>query len=65
MVRFDSKVLLGGLRKQPLLSDSAFSTIKYLCKAGARVILVSSWDETCNLKIITVDSVAGKMILLI
>lgn len=50
MVRFDSKILLGEFQEHQFLFGIALSTIKYLYKAGARVILVSSWHEECNLK---------------
>lgn len=60
MVRFDSKILLGEFQEHQFLFGIALSTIKYLYKAGARVILVSSWHEECNLKTNSAKPVAGK-----
>lgn len=65
MVRFDSKILLGELQEHQFLSGSALSTIEYLFKAGARVILVSSWREESNLKTNSAKHIAGKVDLLI
>lgn len=65
MVRFHSKILLGELKERQFLSDIALSTIKYLVKAGARVILVSSWHEESNLKTNSTKPIAGKVDLFI
>ncbi|KAL0409960.1 UNVERIFIED_CONTAM: Phosphoglycerate kinase [Sesamum latifolium] len=47
MVRFDSMVLLQGKKgHQP--PANAFSTIKYLYEAGAKVVLVGGWSKTIN-----------------
>ncbi|VFQ72753.1 unnamed protein product [Cuscuta campestris] len=48
MVRFDKMVILDGMRKNQPLPASSFSTIKYLYESGAKVILVSSWNEIIN-----------------
>ncbi|KAL0375043.1 UNVERIFIED_CONTAM: tRNA (guanine-N(7)-)-methyltransferase [Sesamum radiatum] len=48
MVRFDSVVLLQGRKGHQSPAANAFSTIKYLYEAGAKVVLVGSWRETIN-----------------
>ncbi|XP_020553516.1 uncharacterized protein LOC105174272 isoform X1 [Sesamum indicum] len=48
MVRFDSMVLLQGRKGHQSPPANAFSTIKYLHEAGAKVVLVGGWRETIN-----------------
>ncbi|KAL6574868.1 hypothetical protein OROMI_012153 [Orobanche minor] len=48
MVRFDAMVLLQGMKEHQPLPADAFSTIKYLYEAGAKVVLVSSWNKNMN-----------------
>lgn len=45
MVRFDAMILFQGMKEHLPSSTNAFSTIKYLYGAGAKVILVGSWNE--------------------
>ncbi|KAL8040403.1 hypothetical protein ABFS82_10G092900 [Erythranthe guttata] len=52
LVRFDAVILLHGNLSPPA---NAFSTIKYLYEAGAKVILVGSWNENTGSN----ESVAG------
>lgn len=61
MVRFDSKLLFQQLQEQKIQCESAVCTIKYLYEAGAKVILVSSWDADAanNMKILRAESIAG------
>ncbi|KAL0347158.1 UNVERIFIED_CONTAM: Phosphoglycerate kinase [Sesamum calycinum] len=48
MVRLDSMVLLQGRKGHQSPAANAFSTIKYLYEAGAKVVLVGGWSETIN-----------------
>ncbi|KAK6147026.1 hypothetical protein DH2020_017938 [Rehmannia glutinosa] len=48
MVRFDAMILLQGMKEQHSSPGNACSTIKYLYEAGAKVILVGSWNENTN-----------------
>ncbi|KAL6507894.1 hypothetical protein OROGR_024089 [Orobanche gracilis] len=48
MVRFDAMVLLRGMKEHQPLPADAFSTVKYLYEAGAKVVLVSSWNKNTN-----------------
>ncbi|KAK4419239.1 Phosphoglycerate kinase [Sesamum alatum] len=48
MVRFDAMVLLEGRKGHQSPPENAFSTIKYLYEAGAKVVLVGSWSKTIN-----------------
>nr|GMC98833.1 phosphoglycerate kinase, cytosolic-like isoform X1 [Ipomoea batatas] len=47
MVRFDSTILPVDKKK---LDHQSASTVKYLCEARAKVILVGSWSSTINSK---------------
>lgn len=64
MVRFDTLVLLQGMKEHKSLPENAFFTIKYLYDSSAKVILVGSWNETANPKFhvggsLSTKSVAG------
>ncbi|EPS66197.1 hypothetical protein M569_08579, partial [Genlisea aurea] len=48
MVRMDSMIISRGMKEHQWLPDNAFSTIIYLQKAGARVVLVSSWNANAK-----------------
>ncbi|PIN04608.1 3-phosphoglycerate kinase [Handroanthus impetiginosus] len=48
MVRFDTMIILQGMKEHQSSPENAFSTIKYLYEAGAKVILVGSWSENAN-----------------
>ncbi|KAG8376598.1 hypothetical protein BUALT_Bualt09G0080200 [Buddleja alternifolia] len=48
MVRFDSVILLQEKLEHQSPPENAVYTIKYLYEAGAKVILVSSWNENTN-----------------
>ncbi|GAV90593.1 PGK domain-containing protein/Methyltransf_4 domain-containing protein [Cephalotus follicularis] len=59
MVRFDSTIVLGEEVKPSSQSVSnALFTIKYLHEAGAKLILVSDWNEKKNLKLLAAESIA-------
>ncbi|CAA2980848.1 phosphoglycerate kinase, cytosolic-like isoform X1 [Olea europaea subsp. europaea] len=58
MVRFDSSILLLGKKEYQSPPASARSTIKYLHKAGAKVILVGSWSWDNNLRLSSAESAA-------
>ena len=66
MVRFDSKLLFQQLQERKIQCENAVSTIKYLHEAGAKVILVSSWDADAEntMKIVRAESIAGMIILI-
>lgn len=60
LVRFDSTILLQEEDDHIAQSASnAIFTIKYLHEAGAKVILVSDWSVTNNLKHFDSESIAG------
>lgn len=62
MVRFDSTIILRKKQDQlDSLVTSAISTIKYLYEAGAKLILVSSWRTKSNSKLLSAESVAGRL----
>lgn len=48
MVRFDTLILLQGMKEHQSLPANASLTIKYLHDSSAKVILVGSWNETTN-----------------
>lgn len=50
MVRFDTLILLQGMKEHQSLPANASLTIKYLHDSSAKVILVGSWNETTNSK---------------
>nr|GMD47803.1 Phosphoglycerate kinase [Ipomoea batatas] len=55
MVRFDSTILPVDKKK---LDPQSASTVKYLCEARAKVILVGSWSSTINSKPLALEAVA-------
>lgn len=60
LVRFDSTLLLREeLNVNSRSVSLAFLTIKYLYEAGARIILVSDWEDEIGSKLVDVESVAG------
>ncbi|XP_071910570.1 uncharacterized protein [Coffea arabica] len=63
MVRFDSKLLFQQLQERKIQCENAVSTIKYLHEAGAKVILISSWDadDENTMKIVRAESIAGAL----
>ncbi|XP_074312041.1 uncharacterized protein LOC141647657 isoform X2 [Silene latifolia] len=59
LIRFDSSILLEQkLNRQFSLNSSAYVTIKYVYKAGAKIILMSSWSVQRNTKVISEEAVA-------
>lgn len=70
MVRFDTMILLQGMKEHQSLPANAFSTIKYLYESGAKVILVGSWNENTNTRFrseacLSTESVAGAHLILL
>ena len=60
LVRFDSSILLSEEADRIARSSSnALFTIKYLHKAGAKVVLVSDWSAKSDSKLFVSESVAG------
>lgn len=59
MVRLDVTVLLREQKKQQSPVARVISTIKYLHKAGAKLILISSWSLRANLQLLKLEYVAG------
>ena len=62
MVRLDSALLLGHLGTCTFSLERALLTIKYLYKARAKVVIVTSWDtvlQSDNPEIKSIDSFAG------
>ena len=60
MVRFDSSILIQQEvdRHCPIITN-AYETIKYIYKAGAKIILTSSWNVKHGSKVLSVEDVAG------
>ncbi|XP_057549345.1 uncharacterized protein LOC130827599 isoform X4 [Amaranthus tricolor] len=59
MVRFDSSILLNQkLGQFSSITSNAFFTIRYLCEAGAKVVLISSWNVKSDSKILSEAAVA-------
>ncbi|KMT06243.1 hypothetical protein BVRB_7g161710 isoform A [Beta vulgaris subsp. vulgaris] len=59
MVRFDSSILFYQKLDQSIsITSNAFFTIKYVFEAGAKIILISSWNVKCNAKILSEEAVA-------
>lgn len=70
MVRFDTLILLQGMKEHQSLPANASLTIKYLHDSSAKVILVGSWNETTNSKFhvggcLSTKSVAGDNLILL
>lgn len=66
LVRFDSTILLRDNIDQDVQSaSSALHTIKYLHEAGAKIILVSGWRRKNDLKLFSVEYIAGYCIVLL
>lgn len=60
MVRIEVDVLLRAKQDQNTPASSfTFSTIKYLYRSDAKIILVGNWSVTFDSKIPTVEFVAG------
>ena len=62
VVRLDSALLLGHSRTCTFSRERALLTIKYLYKARAKVVIVTSWDtvlQSDNPEIKSIDSFAG------
>ncbi|XP_057779198.1 uncharacterized protein LOC130997788 isoform X2 [Salvia miltiorrhiza] len=62
MVRFDTLVILQGMKDHKPLPENAFSTIKYLYDSRAKVILVGSWNESANPKFNVEGSLSTKSV---
>ncbi|PHU06494.1 hypothetical protein BC332_22983 [Capsicum chinense] len=58
MVRLDVTVLLREQKKQQSPVARVISTIKYLHKAGAKLILISSWSLRANSQLLKLEYVA-------
>ena len=70
MVRFDTLILLQGMKEHKPLPENAFFTIRYLYNSRAKVILVGSWNESANPKFnmegsLSTKSVAGVHLILL
>lgn len=59
MVRFDSTILPVDNKKLDPQSAGLASTVRYLCEARAKVILVGSWSSGINSKPLALEAVAG------
>lgn len=59
IVRFDSALLLKGAEINDSLACKAFSTIRYLHDAGAKIILVGNWGHTSDSLSLSTKSLAG------
>ena len=62
VVRLDSSLILGHLGPCTSSLERALLTIKYLCKARAKVVIATSWDtvlQSDNRVIESVGSFAG------
>lgn len=58
MVRCNSELLHLRREENQFLSSAALSTIKYLHEAGAKVVIVSSWNPESNSKFLSVEAFA-------
>ncbi|XP_031502445.1 uncharacterized protein LOC116265740 isoform X2 [Nymphaea colorata] len=58
LVRFDSRILLNESQASNFPTDKACFTINYLHRAGAKVILTSSWDHNEGSRILSDESAA-------
>ncbi|OIT23240.1 PREDICTED: uncharacterized protein LOC109216682 isoform X1 [Nicotiana attenuata] len=58
MVRLDLTILLREQKKQQSPAARVISTIKYLHKAGAKLILISSWSLRADSKLLKLERVA-------
>ncbi|KAF3789365.1 Phosphoglycerate kinase [Nymphaea thermarum] len=58
LVRFDSRILLNVSKTSNFPTDKACFTINYLHRAGAKVILTSSWDHNEGSRILSDESAA-------
>ena len=60
MVRFDSSILIQKeIDRHTRITTNAYETIKYIYKAGAKIILTSSWNVKHCSKALSVEDVAG------
>lgn len=60
MVRFDSSILIQQeVDRHTPITTKAYETIKYIYKAGAKIILTSSWNLKHCCKALSVEDVAG------
>lgn len=50
MLRFDTLILLQGMKEHQSLPANAFFTVKYLYDSSAKVILAGSWNESLDPK---------------
>lgn len=62
MVRFDTLILLQGMKEHKSSPENAFLTIKYLYDSSAKVILVGSWNESANPKFNVEGSLSTKSV---
>ncbi|KAL1545825.1 phosphoglycerate kinase [Salvia divinorum] len=62
MVRFDTLILLQGMKEHKPLPENAFSTIRYLYNSRAKVILAGSWNESANPKVHMEGSLSTKSV---
>ncbi|XP_047981779.1 phosphoglycerate kinase-like isoform X1 [Salvia hispanica] len=62
MVRFDTLILLQGMKEHKPLPENAFFTIRYLYNSRAKVILVGSWNESANPKFNMEGSLSTKSV---
>lgn len=61
IVRFDSALLLKGAEINDSLACKAFSTIRYLHDAGAKIILVGNWGHTSDSLSLSTKSLADHL----
>lgn len=62
MVRLDLTILLREQKKKQSPAGRVISTIKYLHKAGAKLILISSWSARADSQLLKLERVAGLQI---
>lgn len=62
MVRLDLTILLREQKKKHSSAARVISTIKYLHKAGAKLILISSWSARADSQLLKLERVAGLQI---
>ncbi|XP_043815418.1 phosphoglycerate kinase isoform X2 [Manihot esculenta] len=62
MVRFDGAILLKEeINRSSQSVSNAIFTIKYICEAGGKVILVSNWRKKFNSKLLDTESAADTL----
>lgn len=62
MVRLDLTILLREQKKQQSPAAGVIATIKFLHKAGAKLILISSWSLRADSQLLELEYIAGLQI---